>query len=154
MSHEVYVFAGAAVAVIGAGLVLRGLTLADNESMNLTIFDCTKDLFLAAVAVFPTTLIIEPKPGATIDFHAGELLATFLLLALIALWAKGDTRYFYYWRRGEKRTKQNDGKLGPAATASHPRLRKAAAFAFGNGLGFSVLFASTALSHHVASLAK
>src|SRR5690242_9389417 len=118
VSHEVYVFIGAAVAVIAAGLILRGLTLAEHETVNLTLFDCTKDLFLAAGTVFPTTLIIEPKPKATIDFHAGELLAMFGLLALIAIWTKGESRYLHYWRKGEKRTKQADGKLGAPTEAS------------------------------------
>ena len=151
MSHELTIFFGSAAAVIAAGVVIRYLALAENRSISLTVVDCAEDLFLAAVVVFPTTLIIEPKPKHPISFSASQLLATFALLVVIAVWAKGESRYICYWRQGEKRTKQQNGSLGAAERASRPTLMKATAFMLGNGLGFSVLFASVALSHHVAS---
>jgi hypothetical protein len=70
---------------------------------------------------------------------------------VIVLWAQGDSRYFSYWRNGEKRIKQRGGKLGGPVAAPSPRRYRLIAFSVGNGLGFMVLNASTVLSHHITS---
>jgi hypothetical protein len=151
MSHELYVFAGSALVAVAAGFIVRLLSLADGESVGLKLFDFTRDLFAAAAAVFPTTLIIQSKPDQTIQFSSSQLGVTLTLIAAIALWAKGDSRYFSYWRQGMKRVRNDDGTLSEPEAADSPGMRKAMAFVAGNGLGFAVLFASAVVSYQVAS---
>lgn len=150
MSAELTIFFGSAGASITAGLIVRLLALEHNQTVDLALFDFTKDLFAAAAAVFPTVLVIQSKTDA-VKFSGAQFLGTLMLIVVIALWAKGDTRYFAYWRDGKRRTKGPDGKLGPPTAAGSPRRSKMLAFAVGNGLGFTVLFFSTVLAQGVAS---
>jgi hypothetical protein len=150
MSDELFVFVGSAGVAVIAGFIVRVLALGNDESLNLALLDFTKDLFAAAAAVFPTTLIIQREEEG-IQFTAAEFAGTLMLVAAIAIWAKGDTRYFSYWRGGKKRVKNADGTLGGAVQAGSGKMRKAMAFLVGNALGFMVLYFSTVLSQQVAA---
>jgi hypothetical protein len=149
--NELLVFGTSAGVILVAGLLVRWLSLEQNQALSLPFLDFTKDLFAAAVVVFPTTLLVERHAKQTINFTIAQGFVTFLLFAAIAVWAKFDTRYFAYWRRGERRVKTAAGVLSDPQAASRPRLRKCMAFALGNGLGFIVLYFSTVISQAAAS---
>jgi hypothetical protein len=149
--NTLFVFAGSAVVAIGAGLLIRWLALEHGASLTLALLDFTTDLFAAAAAVFPTTLILQHEGGQQLTMSVPEVLGTFMLVVVIAVWAKFDTRYFAYWRKGMRRHKKSDNTLDDGTLDDNPRRWRAIAFVVGNGLGFAVLYASTALSQSVVT---
>jgi hypothetical protein len=151
MSHALVVFLVATGLVGLAGILVRVFALPDLDAMNLDVVELSRDFFGAAVAVFPTTLLLEPKAHKAIVFSLTDLAALAGLVLMMALWAKGDARYLADWRVGKWRSKTSDKKLGDPKPAAHPKRLKVIAFGLGNGLGLMVLFGSTALSHTIAS---
>lgn len=150
MGHELAVFGGSAALVIVSGFLIRLLAQPEGETFALATFDFTRDLFGAAAAVFPATLIIEAKHNE-LSMSVSEFGLLLILIVVIGCWAKWDSRYFCHWRDGMTREKLPNGKLGEPVASPHPVRLERIAFAIGTGLGFTVLYASTVLSHHIAS---
>jgi cytochrome c biogenesis factor len=149
VSHELRVFFAAAAVTVVAGFVVRWMAKEDSEPFKAEILNFSTDLFAAATAVFPTTLIIQSRPNKTIDFSPAQLAALLVLILAIPLWARFDARYFAYWRKGERR-RIVKGKLVSSEQAAKPMRTKTLGFVIGNGLGLAVLCMSTVLSQQVA----
>ncbi|HEU5143217.1 MAG TPA: hypothetical protein VFU04_08680 [Solirubrobacterales bacterium] len=151
MSREFSVFLASSGLTLLAGFAIRTLALADAEGLSLELVDFARDLFAAAAAVFPTTLIIQPEREQAILVAPSDVLTIVLVVMAILLWGKGESRYLRHWRKGKERLRQHDGSLSAPQPAAKPGRRKALAFVVGNGLGFLVLFASTTLSQQMIS---
>lgn len=62
MSHDLSLFAGLVGATVVAGVVLRFNSVGDRQQITIATFDLGWDLFIAAAAVIPTTLIVKSRP--------------------------------------------------------------------------------------------
>lgn len=131
-----------------AVLVVRWIAKKDEEPVNVHILDFSMELFAAATAVFPTTLILQSQHKAT-SFSNSQIGALIVLILAIPFWGRMDARYFSYWRKGEQRVLVN-GKLTGSIKAPNARARKWLGFLIGNGLGLAILCISSILSQQVA----
>lgn len=140
---DLQLFAIAAGATIVTGLVLRLAFLRDEESLTLEKVDLAGDLLAASAAVIPTLLISESRPVGR-----DQTVAIAVVIVFAFLWGKGDTRYFFAWRKGQvvPRDPENKKKRLDPVAAPHPRRMRAAAFSVSHMSGLLALLLVTGLT--------